>query len=131
MNGETMKRETSDAQRMKPRVLLSFGVVLLMFVVGLTACSDDIGEAIDFIEYIGATGDVLDANGIDDGSVVISANGVGLDTPQSVVDMLSNLNNAGYRVNNAPESSAELMEKIQSAPTNWLTDRAQRTGGDQ
>jgi hypothetical protein len=68
MNGETMKRETSDAQRMKPRVLLSFGVVLLMLVVGLTACGDDIGEAIDFIEYIGATGDVLDANGIEGSS---------------------------------------------------------------
>ena len=63
-----MKREISDAQRMKPRVLRSIGVVLLMFVVGLTACSDDIGEAIDFVEYIGATGDVLEANGIEGSS---------------------------------------------------------------
>ncbi|RLE11981.1 MAG: hypothetical protein DRJ28_09830 [Actinobacteria bacterium] len=62
-----MKRETSDAQRMKPRGLRFIGVVLLVFVVGLTACSNDIGEAIgeaiDFVEYIGATGDVLEANG--------------------------------------------------------------------
>ena len=68
MNGETMKREISDGQGMKPRVLRSVGVVLLVFVVGLTACSDDIGEAIDFIEYIGATGDVLEANGIEGSS---------------------------------------------------------------
>jgi hypothetical protein len=68
MNGETMNGETSDAQGMKPRVLRSIGVVLLMFVVGLTACSDDIGEAIDFIEYIGATGDVLETNGIEGSS---------------------------------------------------------------
>ena len=53
---------------MKPRVLRSCGVVLLVFVVGLTACSDDIGEAIDFIEYIGATGEVLEANGIEGSS---------------------------------------------------------------
>ena len=63
-----MKREISDGQRMKPRVLQSVGVVLLVFVVGLTACSDDIGEAIDFIEYIGATGEVLEANGIEGSS---------------------------------------------------------------
>ena len=63
-----MNRKTSDAQRLKLRVLLSFGVVLLVFVVGLTACSDEVGEAIDFIEYIGATGEVLEANGIEGSS---------------------------------------------------------------
>jgi hypothetical protein len=68
MNGGTMKRATSDAQRMKPRVLRSIGVVLLVFVVGLTACSDDLGEVIDFIEYVGATGEVLEANGIEGSS---------------------------------------------------------------
>jgi hypothetical protein len=68
MNGETMNGETSDAQGMKPRVLRSIGVVLLVFVVGLTACCYDIGEAIDFIEYIGATGDVLETNGIEGSS---------------------------------------------------------------
>jgi hypothetical protein len=49
---------------MKPRGLRSIGVVLLVFVVGLTACSD----VIDVVEYIGATGDVLEANGIDGSS---------------------------------------------------------------
>jgi hypothetical protein len=39
---------------MKPRVRRSIGVVLLVFVVGLTACSDDLDEALDFVEYIGA-----------------------------------------------------------------------------
>jgi hypothetical protein len=60
-----MKRTTSDAQRMKPRVLRSIGVVLLVFVVGLTACSDELDEVIDFVEYVGATGEVLEANGIE------------------------------------------------------------------
>ncbi len=60
-----MKRATSDAQRMKPRVLWSIGVVLLVFVGGLTACSDDLDEVIDFVEYVGATGEVLEANGIE------------------------------------------------------------------
>ena len=63
-----MKRETSDTQRMKPRVLWSIGVVLLVFGVGLTACSDDVGEVIDFVEYVGATGEVLEANGIEGSS---------------------------------------------------------------
>jgi hypothetical protein len=63
-----MKRTTSDAQPMKPRVRRSIGVVLLVFVVGLTACSDDLDEVIDFVEYIGATGEVLDANGIEGSS---------------------------------------------------------------
>jgi hypothetical protein len=50
-----MKRATSDARRMKPRVLRSIGVVLLVFAIGLTACSD-LGEIIDAFEYIGARG---------------------------------------------------------------------------
>ncbi|MEM8792117.1 MAG: cobaltochelatase subunit CobN [Pseudomonadota bacterium] len=57
------------------------------------------------------------------------ANGVGLDTPQSAVDTLASLAGAGYRVENAPQTSAELMQAIQSGPTNWLADRARRTGG--
>ena len=57
------------------------------------------------------------------------ANGVGLDTPEAVVDVLAALAAAGYRVENAPESSAELMARIQAGPTNWLTDRAEREGG--
>ncbi|MFK7944998.1 MAG: cobaltochelatase subunit CobN [Paracoccaceae bacterium] len=57
------------------------------------------------------------------------ANGVGLDTPQSVVDMLSTLSGAGYGVTNAPKDTAELMARIQAGPTNWLADRSDRTGG--
>ena len=67
MNRGTMKREASDTQRMKPRVLWSIFVVLV-FVVGLTACSDDVDEVIDFVEYVGATGEVLEANGIEGSS---------------------------------------------------------------
>ena len=57
------------------------------------------------------------------------ANGVGLDTPASAVHALALLKQAGYDVKNAPETSAELMEQIMAGPTNWLTDRATRTGG--
>ena len=57
------------------------------------------------------------------------ANGVGLDTPASAVHALALLQQAGYGVKNAPETSAELMEQIMAGPTNWLTDRATRTGG--
>ena len=53
---------------MKPRVLRSIGVVLVVFVVGLTACSDDVDEVVDFVEYVGATGEVLEANGIEGSS---------------------------------------------------------------
>ncbi|MEO1490848.1 MAG: cobaltochelatase subunit CobN [Pseudomonadota bacterium] len=58
------------------------------------------------------------------------ANGVGLDTPQSVMDMLSALAEAGYRINNAPADRAKLMAAVQAGPTNWLSDRAHRSGGE-
>ncbi|MBY8977828.1 cobaltochelatase subunit CobN [Rhodobacteraceae bacterium NNCM2] len=57
------------------------------------------------------------------------ANGVGLDTPQSAVDVLAAMDSAGYGVANPPQSSAELMAAVQKGPTNWLADRAERTGG--
>ena len=57
------------------------------------------------------------------------ANGAGLDSPASAVHALALLQQAGYGVKNAPETSAELMEQIMAGPTNWLTDRATRTGG--
>ncbi|GLQ35737.1 cobaltochelatase subunit CobN [Amylibacter marinus] len=57
------------------------------------------------------------------------ANGVGLDTPQATVDMIHALADQGYTVENPPADSAALMEIITSGPTNWLTDRHQRTGG--
>ena len=58
------------------------------------------------------------------------ANGVGLDTPQSCVDVLGALAVAGYRVTDTSQDSADLMARIQAGPTNWLTDRAQREGGE-
>ena len=58
------------------------------------------------------------------------ANGVGLDTPESVVAMLRALSKAGYRAQDLPKDSAELMARIQAGPTNWLPGRAQRTGGE-
>ncbi|MEM6905917.1 MAG: cobaltochelatase subunit CobN, partial [Pseudomonadota bacterium] len=57
------------------------------------------------------------------------ANGVGLDTPQSTVDVLRALGEAGYSVAELPEDSADLMARIQAGPTNWLADRATRQGG--
>ncbi|PRY26196.1 cobaltochelatase CobN subunit [Aliiruegeria haliotis] len=57
------------------------------------------------------------------------ANGVGLDTPAATVNVMSALKNAGYRVENPPESSDALMRAILAGPTNWLTDRAERHGG--
>ncbi len=58
------------------------------------------------------------------------ANGVGLDTPQSCVDLLNTLDGAGYGVANAPQDSADLMTRVQAGPTNWLTDRVRREGGE-
>ncbi|MEM9061331.1 MAG: cobaltochelatase subunit CobN [Pseudomonadota bacterium] len=57
------------------------------------------------------------------------ANGVGLDTPESVIGMLSALRQAGYGIENKPVDGADLMDRIQAGPTNWLTDRTKRTGG--
>ncbi len=57
------------------------------------------------------------------------ANGVGLDTPAGTVEALNALKGAGYRVEGAPEDSAELMKAILAGPTNWLADRAAREGG--
>jgi len=58
------------------------------------------------------------------------ANGVGLDTPAATVLALKNLANVGYTVENPPPDSAALMDAILAGPTNWLTDRADRTGGE-
>ena len=57
------------------------------------------------------------------------ANGVGLDTPASAIAVLQALDEAGYRIENAPADSADLMARIQAGPTNWLADRARRSGG--
>ncbi len=59
------------------------------------------------------------------------ANGVGLDTPAATVHVLNELAASGYSVSNPPENSHDLMQSILKGPTNWLTDRAQKTGGVQ
>ncbi len=57
------------------------------------------------------------------------ANGVGLDTPAATVHVLNLLKNEGHNVT-PPEDSAALMAQIMSGPTNWLTDRANKEGGE-
>ncbi|MFK5997841.1 MAG: cobaltochelatase subunit CobN, partial [Rhodobacterales bacterium] len=57
------------------------------------------------------------------------ANGVGLDTPAGTVHVLNALKDQGYSLRNIPENSQALMDQIMTGPTNWLTDRAKRTGG--
>ncbi|MEM9433845.1 MAG: cobaltochelatase subunit CobN [Pseudomonadota bacterium] len=56
------------------------------------------------------------------------ANGVGLDTPDSTVCALQLLSDAGYQVE-VPDSAQTLMDAMMSGPTNWLTDRAETSGG--
>ncbi len=57
------------------------------------------------------------------------ANGVGLDTPAATVHALGLLAGAGYDVADVPADSDALMQAFLAGPTNWLTDRAERTGG--
>ena len=57
------------------------------------------------------------------------ANGVGLDTPAGTVHVLRQLQDAGYRVTDAPADSDALMQAVMAGPTNWLTDRVSRHGG--
>ena len=58
------------------------------------------------------------------------ANGVGLDTPAGTIHTLGLLKGAGYAVSSAPETGDALMQAVLSGPTNWLTDRATRDGGE-
>ena len=57
------------------------------------------------------------------------ANGVGLDTPQSLIDVLAAMRGAGYGVSAAPDDAAAMMDLLQEGPTNALTGRASRIGG--
>ncbi|WP_417513183.1 cobaltochelatase subunit CobN [Minwuia sp.] len=57
------------------------------------------------------------------------ANGVGLDTPESVAGVLRALDKAGYNVTGWPADGRSLMDAVLAGPTNWLTDRVERTGG--
>jgi len=58
------------------------------------------------------------------------ANGVGLDTPAATVQALHLLAEAGYALKDLPADSAALMTRLMAGPTNWLTDRAHREGGE-
>ncbi len=58
------------------------------------------------------------------------ANGVGLDTPASTCHVLKLLDQAGYCVADAPQTSDALMAQLMAGPTNWLADRADRKGGE-
>ena len=58
------------------------------------------------------------------------ANGVGLDTPAATVGVLRRLAAEGYGVEGAPASAEALMARLTAGPTNWLTDRALREGGE-
>jgi cobaltochelatase CobN len=57
------------------------------------------------------------------------ANGVGLDTPAATIHVLNLLKDTGYTTRNIPVDSDALMAQILAGPTNWLTDRAQKSGG--
>jgi cobaltochelatase CobN len=58
------------------------------------------------------------------------ANGVGLDTPASAIYVLRHMQQAGYDVQDLPVDSADLMAQVMAGPTNWLTNRADRIGGE-
>lgn len=57
------------------------------------------------------------------------ANGVGLDTPAATVHVLGLLRDNGYTVT-VPGDAKALMDQMMAGPTNWLTDRADREGGE-
>jgi cobaltochelatase CobN len=56
-------------------------------------------------------------------------NGVGLDTPQSLHDLLFTLRTEGYLTRELPADTVALMERLQRGPTNELKGRADRDGG--
>ena len=57
------------------------------------------------------------------------ANGVGLDTPAGTVHVMTLLQKAGYATT-PPAGAQALMDRLMAGPTNWLTDRADRAGGE-
>ena len=46
------------------------------------------------------------------------ANGVGLDTPQSLIDVLAAMRGEGYLIGEAPDDAAAMMGLLQEGPTN-------------
>lgn len=53
------------------------------------------------------------------------ANGVGLDTPASAVAIMGDLKRVGYGIENAPETSGQLMELLLAGATNDLGRRSE------
>lgn len=58
------------------------------------------------------------------------ANGVGLDTPAGTIHVLNQMTAQGYATSDLPADGNALMDSILAGPTNWLTDRAKRDGGE-
>ncbi len=57
-------------------------------------------------------------------------NGVGLDTPAGTMNLLRRLKEAGYDCGALPADGQTLIERLAAGPTNDLTDRAARPGGE-
>jgi cobaltochelatase CobN len=57
------------------------------------------------------------------------ANGVGLDTPESLIGILRTMRDAGYTVGDPPSDAAAMMQRLQHGPTNAIDGRARRGGG--
>src|SRR5712691_1967364 len=57
------------------------------------------------------------------------ANGVGLDTPQSLIGVLAAMRGEGYAIGDASDDAAAMMRLLQDGPTNALDERASRIGG--
>jgi cobaltochelatase CobN len=51
------------------------------------------------------------------------ANGVGLDTPESLIGILEAMHAAGYQTGDAPRDAATMMRLLQEGPTNALSPR--------
>ena len=57
-------------------------------------------------------------------------NGVGLDTPAGTMNVLRALQAEGYDCGDLPADGQALIERLAAGPTNDLTDRAARPGGE-
>ena len=67
MKGNTVTQDKirhNTTKRIRYRSI-GMGLVSLLGVVGLAACSEDVKDVISFAEYVGATADVLDTNGME------------------------------------------------------------------
>jgi cobaltochelatase CobN len=58
------------------------------------------------------------------------ANGVGLDAPQSLIDVLGAMRGEGYAIENMPDDAASMMHLLQTGPTNTPAERGARLGGE-